>query len=114
MTQSKIESLKDSSDLSRKFGTFKGVFTPSILTILGVIMFLRMGWVLGHAGLIGTLVIVTIGSGITFLTALSISATATNPFPGTETTRGDQIAIFVFVQIHFLWGGSAVPKYASP
>ena len=78
MTQSKIESLKDSSDLSRKFGTFKGVFTPSILTILGVIMFLRMGWVLGHAGLIGTLVIVTIGSGITFLTALSISATATN------------------------------------
>ncbi len=28
-----------------KLGTFEGVFTPSILTILGVIMFLRFGWV---------------------------------------------------------------------
>ncbi len=25
------------------FGTFKGVYTPSILTILGVIMYLRFG-----------------------------------------------------------------------
>ncbi|MFK7825431.1 MAG: amino acid permease [Oligoflexales bacterium] len=60
------------------FGVFKGVFTPSILTILGVIMFLRMGWVLGHAGILGTIVIVSLASGITFLTALSIASTATN------------------------------------
>ena len=32
-------------------GTFGGVFTPSILTILGVIMYLRFGWVVGHLGL---------------------------------------------------------------
>ena len=60
------------------FGVFKGVFTPSILTILGVIMFLRMGWVLGHAGMIGTIAIVSLASGITFLTALSIASTASN------------------------------------
>ncbi len=36
-------------------GTFGGVYTPSILTILGVIMYLRFGWVVGNAGLIGTL-----------------------------------------------------------
>ncbi len=60
------------------FGTFTGVFTPSILTILGVIMYLRMGWVLGNAGLGKTLLIVTISSLITFLTGLSISAIATN------------------------------------
>jgi len=60
------------------FGTFKGVFTPSILTILGVIMYLRLGWVLGNAGLTGTLIIVTLSSLVTFLTGLSISATATN------------------------------------
>lgn len=60
------------------FGTFKGVFTPSILTILGVIMYLRMGWVVGHVGLFGTILIVTMASAVTFLTALSISATATN------------------------------------
>jgi amino acid transporter len=61
-----------------QFGAFKGVFTPSILTILGVIMYLRMGWVLGNAGLPLTLLIVTMASSITFLTGLSISATATN------------------------------------
>jgi len=60
------------------FGTFKGVFTPSILTILGVIMYLRFGWVLGNVGLPGTLLIVTIATAITFLTGLSISAMATN------------------------------------
>lgn len=59
-------------------GTFGGVFTPSILTILGVIMYLRFGWVVGNVGLIGTLLIVTISTGITFLTALSIASIATD------------------------------------
>ena len=60
------------------FGTFAGVFTPSILTIIGVVMYLRFGWVLGNVGLAKTLVIVTLSSMITFLTGLSISALATN------------------------------------
>ncbi|VGO22646.1 amino acid permease [Pontiella sulfatireligans] len=60
------------------FGTFKGVYTPSVLTIFGVIMYLRFGWVLGNVGLAGTLLIVTIATSITFLTGLSISAMATN------------------------------------
>ncbi|NEQ12335.1 MAG: Na-K-Cl cotransporter, partial [Moorea sp. SIO4E2] len=59
-------------------GTFGGVYTPSILTILGVIMYLRFGWVLGNVGLVGTLIIVTLSTSITFLTALSISAIATD------------------------------------
>ncbi|NJN00009.1 MAG: amino acid permease [Phormidesmis sp. RL_2_1] len=59
-------------------GTFGGVFTPSILTILGVIMYLRFGWVVGQVGLLPTLLIVTIATSITFLTALSISAIATD------------------------------------
>lgn len=57
---------------------FGGVFTPSILTILGVIMYLRFGWVVGNVGLIGTLLIVTLSVAITFLTALSIAAIATD------------------------------------
>jgi solute carrier family 12 (sodium/potassium/chloride transporter), member 2 len=60
------------------FGAFKGVFTPSILTILGVVMYLRFGWVLGQVGLPLTLLIVTMATAITFLTSLSLSATATN------------------------------------
>ena len=59
-------------------GTFGGVFTPSILTILGVIMYLRFGWVVGNVGLAGTLAIVTLATSITFLTALSIAAIATD------------------------------------
>jgi amino acid transporter len=61
-----------------KFGTFLGVYTPSILTILGLIMFLRFGWVVGNVGLINTVVIVLLASSITFITGLSASAIATN------------------------------------
>jgi amino acid transporter len=60
------------------FGTFAGVFTPSILTILGVIMYLRFGWVVGNVGLWRALLIVTICTSITALTALSMAAIATD------------------------------------
>jgi len=61
-----------------KFGTFQGVFTPSILTILGVIMYLRFSWVLGNIGLLGTITIVTIATMVTILTGFSVSALSTN------------------------------------
>ncbi len=61
-----------------KFGTFLGVYTPSVLTILGLIMYLRFGWVLGNVGLAVTLLIVLLASSITFITALSASAIGTN------------------------------------
>ncbi|MGC1396012.1 MAG: Na-K-Cl cotransporter [Coleofasciculaceae cyanobacterium] len=63
---------------SSGLGTFGGVYTPSVLTILGVIMYLRFGWVVGNVGLVGTLMIVTLATSITFLTSLSISAIATD------------------------------------
>ncbi|MGF1536505.1 MAG: amino acid permease [Elainellaceae cyanobacterium] len=66
------------SDQTPGLGTFGGVYTPSILTILGVIMYLRFGWVVGNVGLIGTLIIVTLSTSITFLTALSVCAIATD------------------------------------
>ena len=61
-----------------KLGTFLGVFTPTLLTILGVIMYLRFGWVLGHMGLGRTIAIVVLANAITFITTLSFSAIATN------------------------------------
>jgi len=63
---------------SRKFGTFLGVYTPSVLTILGLIMYLRFGWVLGNLGLPLTILVVILASSITFITALSASALSTN------------------------------------
>lgn len=61
-----------------KFGTFGGVFAPNLLTILGVIMFLRTGWVVGNAGLRDALIILCIANLITLLTSLSLSSIATN------------------------------------
>ncbi len=61
-----------------RLGAFIGVFTPTMLTILGVIMYLRMGWVVGNAGLGGALLIVAFANVITLITSLSLSALATN------------------------------------
>ncbi len=61
-----------------RFGTLGGVFTPCVLTILGVIMFLRFGAVVGQAGIVQALVIVLAAKVITTLTTLSLSAIATN------------------------------------
>jgi len=59
-------------------GTFAGVFTPSILTILGIILFLRLGYVVGNAGLGRALIILALANGISVLTTFSLSAIATN------------------------------------
>jgi len=72
----------DSAPVAEKFGTFLGVYTPSVLTILGLVMYLRFGWVVGNVGLGFTLLIVVLASSITFITALSASAIATNMHVG--------------------------------
>jgi len=69
---------QSSTNKPHKFGTFLGVYTPSILTILGLIMYLRFGWVVGNVGLVKTIFIVLMASSITFITGLSASAIATN------------------------------------
>ncbi|MDD4737497.1 MAG: amino acid permease [Kiritimatiellae bacterium] len=61
-----------------KFGAFGGVFTPSLLTILGVIMFLRFSTVVGYAGLWGTLLILLGAKLISIITGLSVASIATN------------------------------------
>lgn len=63
---------------AKKFGAFSGVFTPSVLTILGVIMYMRLGWVVGNAGLITALIIIVISHIISVTTGLSISSVATD------------------------------------
>ncbi len=67
-----------SEEKGNNFGTFGGVFTPSILTIFGLIMFMRANYVLGHAGVLHSLVIVALSCGITLLTGLSISGISSN------------------------------------
>ncbi len=59
-------------------GTFTGVFTPSILTILGIILFLRLGFSIGNAGLTRGLIIIGITTAVSVLTSVSLAAIATN------------------------------------
>ncbi|MCP4425222.1 MAG: amino acid permease [Chloroflexi bacterium] len=61
-----------------KFGAFAGVFVPTVLTILGAIMYLRLGWVIGNAGLAGGILIVLLAHVITVSTGLAVSSMATN------------------------------------
>ena len=62
----------------KRFGTFEGVFLPTLLTILGAVMYLRTGWVVGQAGLVGGLLVIIFANLITICTGFSISSVATN------------------------------------
>jgi len=93
----------------KKFGTFGGVFTPTLLTILGVIMYLRLGWVVGNAGLLGAWAIIIISFLITLCTALSMSAITTNIRIG----AGGAYAI-ISQSLGLEVGGSlGIPRYIS-
>uniref|UniRef100_A0A673W5B2 Solute carrier family 12 member 6 n=1 Tax=Salmo trutta TaxID=8032 RepID=A0A673W5B2_SALTR len=63
---------------SPQMGTFMGVYLPCLQNIFGVILFLRLTWVVGTAGVLQALCIVFICCCCTLLTAISMSAIATN------------------------------------
>ncbi|XP_035282010.1 solute carrier family 12 member 6-like isoform X2 [Anguilla rostrata] len=63
---------------SPQMGTFMGVYLPCLQNIFGVILFLRLSWVVGTAGIMQALCIVFICCCCTMLTAISMSAIATN------------------------------------
>lgn len=59
------------------FGMFGGVFTPSVLTILGIILFLRTGYVVGLVGTAQALLIIVAANTISVLTSLSLAVIST-------------------------------------
>ncbi|KAM4875787.1 solute carrier family 12 member 7 [Thomomys bottae] len=59
-------------------GTFIGVYLPCLQNILGVILFLRLTWIVGTAGVLESFLIVAMCCTCTMLTAISMSAIATN------------------------------------
>lgn len=61
-----------------KLGTYDGVFIPTALNVLSILMFLRFGFILGQLGIICTLLLLVVSYSINLLTTLSISAIATN------------------------------------
>ncbi|XP_029382275.1 solute carrier family 12 member 6 isoform X1 [Echeneis naucrates] len=69
---------KKKTGKSPQMGTFMGVYLPCLQNIFGVILFLRLTWVVGTAGVLQALCIVFICCCCTMLTAISMSAIATN------------------------------------
>ena len=65
-------------DEGKKFSTFQGVYRPTLLTILGLIMYLRQGWIVGNTGLVGMILIIVFSFLITGVTAASISVIVSN------------------------------------
>ena len=92
---------------ARRFGTFGGVFVPNVLTILGVILFMRTGWVVGTVGLYRALGILLLANGITFLTSLSLSAISTN----TQVGAGGAYFLISRSLGLEIGGGLGVPLY---
>lgn len=67
-----------SSRQNLKLGTFQGVYRPTVLTLCGVMIYLREGWLVGNAGLGGTLLVIILIFVIIGTTALSVSSITTN------------------------------------
>ncbi|XP_072302433.1 solute carrier family 12 member 9 [Eucyclogobius newberryi] len=62
----------------RRLNTFFGVMVPTILSMFSIVLFLRTGFVVGHAGLLQGLLMVGVAYTIISLTILSICAISTN------------------------------------
>ena len=61
-----------------KFGWLKGVMLRCLLNIWGVMLYLRLSWVAGQAGIAWSTVIIVLSAIVTMLTTLSMSAVCTN------------------------------------
>jgi len=102
--QAQVESQKE-----KQYGVIPGVFVPTTLTILGVIMFLRVGWVVGNAGLLGAWGIIFISFFITACTALSMSSFVTN----TRVGAGGAFSIISQALGLEVGGAIGIPLYLS-
>lgn len=61
-----------------KLGWIQGVLIPCLLNIWGVMLFLRLSWVVAQAGVLQTCIIIGISAVVCVITTLSLSAISTN------------------------------------
>lgn len=63
-------------------GTFLGVYLPTLFTMIGALLYLPLGSILGFFGIVKTLFVLSFSLILTLITALSLSATASNMHVG--------------------------------
>ncbi|KAJ5329197.1 hypothetical protein N7452_009587 [Penicillium brevicompactum] len=90
-----------SVDEPKKLGTFSGVFVPTTLNVLSILMFLRFGFILGQAGVLGILGLLLVSYTINLVTTMSLSAIATN-----GTVRGGGAYYLISRSLGPEFGGS--------
>ncbi|KAF3426875.1 hypothetical protein E2986_03307 [Frieseomelitta varia] len=61
-----------------KLGWIQGVLIPCLLNIWGVMLFLRLSWVVAQAGILQSIIIIGISAAVCVITTLSLSAISTN------------------------------------
>ncbi|KAL1958729.1 hypothetical protein VTO42DRAFT_3848 [Malbranchea cinnamomea] len=89
------------ADVSTKLGTLSGVFVPTTLNVLSILMFLRFGFILGQSGVLGMMGMLVSAYLIDTLTTMSISAIATN-----GTVRGGGAYYLISRSLGPEFGGS--------
>lgn len=86
---------------TEKMGTFSGVFVPTSLNVLSILMFLRFGFILGQAGVLGMFGMLAAAYLINLVTTMSISAVASN-----GTVRGGGAYYLISRSLGPEFGGS--------
>jgi len=84
-----------------KLNTFSGVFVPTSLNVLSILMFIRFGFILGQTGLLGMLGLLVAAYIINLVTTFSISAVASN-----GTVRGGGAYYLISRSLGAEFGGS--------
>ena len=84
-----------------KLDTFSGVFIPTTLNVLSILMFLRFGFILGQSGVIGMMGMLLLSYVINLVTTLSVSAISTD-----RTVRGGGAYYLISRSLGPEFGGS--------